>query len=152
MANATRTGGKCGATYIDRNFNKWMIDTFGRGYTSLPAKKRGPGSKLMEEFDRAKRRFDNKEDSPPIEIPIKMDVSRSIHYDDDENLVKLTRYVHIWSVHNPITHVIYRKEMRDLFDPVIDDIIALVGTQTEAARKKNQPIDVCLIGTLHFFC
>lgn len=51
------SGGKCGSTYIDRNFNRWMTDTFGTAFTSLPAKRRGPGSAFMKSFEAAKRAF-----------------------------------------------------------------------------------------------
>lgn len=50
-------GGKCGSTYIDRNFNEWMTATFGTAYTSIELRKRGPGSQMMQNFETAKMAF-----------------------------------------------------------------------------------------------
>ncbi|KAL1965072.1 hypothetical protein VTN77DRAFT_6132 [Rasamsonia byssochlamydoides] len=119
-------GGKCGSTHIDRNFNQWMIKTFGDAYLSLPVKRRGPGSRFMESFDSEKRNFRGANERRLIEVgPLNMDVPYSIHDDDDERMVKLNN-----------------KTMKSLFDPVIDNIIRLIETQVEAARKKNSQIDV----------
>ncbi|KAL1615733.1 hypothetical protein SLS54_008863 [Diplodia seriata] len=132
-------GGKCGSTYIDRNFNKWMAERFGRSYTSLPPKRRGPGSSFMRSFESAKKAFGSKllnmGDQKFIEIEniYMAGVYSSSHYDSDEGVVKLTWYV----LH----------EMKGFFDPVINDIIRLVSSQIDLAKKKNQHIDrIILVG------
>jgi len=50
-------GGKCGSTYVDRNFLEWMSTTFGDAFRNLPFAKRGPGSNLMKEFECIKKDF-----------------------------------------------------------------------------------------------
>jgi len=50
-------GGKCGSTFVDRNFLEWMSNTFGDAFRDLPFSKRGPGSNFMKEFERIKKDF-----------------------------------------------------------------------------------------------
>jgi hypothetical protein len=89
-------GGKCGSTYIDRNFNQWMIKTFGEAYTSLPLKRRGPGSEFMRSFEVAKRSFGSEEaQRAMLEIDhIHMDTFDCSFYDSDEGCVLLPWYDH----------------------------------------------------------
>ncbi|EZF96900.1 hypothetical protein H113_03002 [Trichophyton rubrum MR1459] len=124
-------GGKCGSTYIDRNFNQWMQETFGEEYTSVPMRLRGPGSRFMNSFESAKRNFGGPNDDRGVEVgPIRMDVGPSVHYDDDELVVKLSKY-----------------DMQRLFDPVVKEVIALVKSQVKAAEKKKKRIDrLILVG------
>ncbi|KAK2733112.1 hypothetical protein FQN57_002304 [Myotisia sp. PD_48] len=124
-------GGKCGSTYIDRNFNRWMTETFGDDFTSVPMRLRGPGSRFMNSFESAKRNFGGSNDDRGVEVgPIRMDAGASVHYDDDDLVVKLSKY-----------------DMQRLFDPVVDEVINLVGSQVDAAEKKNKKIDrLILVG------
>ena len=88
------TGAKCGATTIDRQFIKWMEKKFGTAYTSLSIKKRGPGSAFMQAFESQKRNFgDRDDDRDTYEIgPIAMNLDvESIKYDEDDNVVKVSR-------------------------------------------------------------
>ena len=83
-------GGKCGSTYIDRNFNEWMVNTFGRAFTNVPVKDRGPGSRFMDCFESCKKKFDSTEGQQSFEIwPIRMSV-QSPKYEEDEGSVVLT--------------------------------------------------------------
>ncbi|KAK2834840.1 hypothetical protein FQN49_006865 [Arthroderma sp. PD_2] len=124
-------GGKCGSTYIDRNFNQWMQDTFGEEYTSVPMRLRGPGSRFMNSFESAKRNFGGPNDDRGVEVgPIRMDIGPNVHYDDDELVVKLSKY-----------------DMQRLFDPVVKEVISLVKSQVKAAEKKKKRIDrLILVG------
>ncbi|KAF4536091.1 Heat shock protein HSP73 [Lasiodiplodia theobromae] len=128
-------GAKCGSTYIDRNFNTWMVNKFGEAYTSLSQKKRGAGSAFMRSFEAQKKTFGSKllgrGDQKYIEIDhIAMDVPSSSRYDSDEAVVNLT-----WH------------DMKSFFDPVIKDITRLVSTQAELAKKNLHQIDrVILVG------
>jgi hypothetical protein len=97
------TGGKCGATSIDRNFVRWMTQKFGTAYTSLDMKKRGPGSLFMNSFESEKRNFGSTGNDRALEIgPIEMEVPYSIFYDDDEQFVKLSRYVSTYTLLLPL--------------------------------------------------
>lgn len=48
-------GGKCGSTSIDRAFYAFMKREFGDAFTGLRYDLRGPGSLLMQEFEKEKR-------------------------------------------------------------------------------------------------
>ena len=50
-------GGKCGATYVDRNLHDLLTRRYGDAFSSLPISKRGPGSRFMDEFEGAKKDF-----------------------------------------------------------------------------------------------
>ena len=51
------SGGKCGATALDRNLHALLARRFRHHFTSLPISKRGPGSRMMRDFEVAKRSF-----------------------------------------------------------------------------------------------
>lgn len=57
MSNTDFSGGKCGATYVDRNLHDLLARRYGSSFTSLPISKRGPGSRFMSEFESAKKDF-----------------------------------------------------------------------------------------------
>lgn len=128
-------GGKVGSTYIDRNFNQWLINTFGNAYTSIPAKKRGPGSALMRSFETAKRTFsseaDDENDATIIEIEhLCMKAPSSSRFDEEEETLKLTY-----------------GEMREFFAPVLRDISRLMDEQVDHAKSLGNDIDrVILVG------
>lgn len=84
-------GGKCGSTYIDREFIKWMETKFGNAYTSLSWEKRGPASRLMKDFEGHKRDFGKSRDVRRVyELQVFMKkATDSTCYDEDEGIVKL---------------------------------------------------------------
>ncbi|KAK3362432.1 hypothetical protein B0T25DRAFT_575175 [Lasiosphaeria hispida] len=45
-------GGKCGSTYIDRNFLMLMARRFGQAFEDVPMKRKGPGSEFMKCFEK----------------------------------------------------------------------------------------------------
>ena len=61
-AHSLQLGGKCGSTYIDREFIKWMENKFGNAYTSLSLIKKGPASRFMKDFESHKRDFGKTKD------------------------------------------------------------------------------------------
>ena len=90
-------GAKCGSTYIDREFIKWMEQKFGNSYRKLSWDKKGPRSRFMKEFEGHKRDFGkhNLDDTLRYyEMPLLMkDVPESRHYDEESGLVKIYEYV-----------------------------------------------------------
>jgi hypothetical protein len=85
-------GGKCGATYIDRNLHELMSRRFGDLFNQLPPAKRGPGSQFMSSFELIKRDFGAKDDDRLKEVgPLKLNSSNPLHYDEDEGMVKLSK-------------------------------------------------------------
>jgi hypothetical protein len=85
------TGGKRGSTYIDRNLHTLLSRRFGAKYDDLPFAQKGPGSRLMTSFEKHKRDFGLNDNKDVREIgPIRLDVSDSEYFDEDERNVKLT--------------------------------------------------------------
>ncbi|KAK8161278.1 hsp70-like protein [Phyllosticta citrichinensis] len=128
-------GGKLGSTYIDRNFNQFMIDTYGDAYTQIAPKKRGPGSAMMRSFETAKRTFGSgshgRNEERLIEIEhVNMRAPSTWRFDEDEATLKITY-----------------QDMKSFFDPVVDDILRLITTQANHACKLGCIIDrVILVG------
>lgn len=51
-------GDKCGATFVNRNFRKWLADKLGEKVIArIPAEKLREGSRLAKEFEAAKMSF-----------------------------------------------------------------------------------------------
>lgn len=92
-------GGRIGSTYIDRQFHHWMSSMFGPDFDNLDPRRIGPNSKFMQEFERLKRNFGRGRTMKMIyEISLFMPkVKYSKHYDDDEGVVKITKYVDVLS-------------------------------------------------------
>lgn len=114
------SGGKCGSTYIDRQFHQWMSRKFGANFDRLKFEKKGPGSRFMKDFEVNKRDFGSSDDLDQVyEINLVMPgVSYSDHYDDDESVVKLTG-----------------RDMLGFFEPVVDKVISLLDKQMRLANK-----------------
>ncbi|EME80247.1 uncharacterized protein MYCFIDRAFT_189860 [Pseudocercospora fijiensis CIRAD86] len=128
----TGTGGKCGSTWIDRNFMIWMEQKFGTAYTDLSLETRGPTSRFMKDFEGFKRDF-GKSSNPtkryklPLSLP---GVPRSKHYDDTNSYV-----------------ILYNEDLKSMFDPVVAQIFDLLEQQCSIATKQPQskPIDLLLL-------
>ncbi|KAK4554470.1 hypothetical protein LTR86_008324 [Recurvomyces mirabilis] len=87
-------GAKCGATYVDRNLHKLMRQRFGQAFNEVDMKRKGPGSRFMNSWESVKRGFGSAGDSRVQEIgPLVMKgVNSSQYYDEDDSLVRLTRW------------------------------------------------------------
>lgn len=83
-------GGKCGSTFIDRQFHAWMIATFGSAFRRLSYEKTAPGSKFMKEFEGFKRDFEMDKDDEQYEIDLVLDAPDSRYYDESESMVRFT--------------------------------------------------------------
>ncbi|KAK3387751.1 hypothetical protein B0H63DRAFT_542149 [Podospora didyma] len=90
-------GGKCGSTYIDRNFLGLMSRRFGKAFGEVPLKRRGHGSQFMASFEKVKQAFGTAGHdafgNDCFEIhPINMQgYFNPDHYDEDEAAVILSR-------------------------------------------------------------
>ncbi|CZT22028.1 related to hsp70 protein [Ramularia collo-cygni] len=112
------TGGKCGSTYIDREFIKWMAGKFGPAYTNLSWEKRGPASRFMKDFEGFKRNFKTESSTRCCEAQLFMKgLGDSHYYDADESAVK-----------------IHYEDMKIMFDTVVNKIIALLKSQLDAVH------------------
>ncbi|KAK4108030.1 actin-like ATPase domain-containing protein [Canariomyces notabilis] len=125
-------GGKCGSTYIDRNFISLMTRRFESSFENVPSRRRGPGSEFMASFEKAKQSFGSSEndsyDIHPISMQGELDPE---HYDQDEAAVILTK-----------------QDMEGISDPVVQDILRLLGHQVEhISRTKGKRINtIVLVG------
>jgi hypothetical protein len=125
-------GGKCGSTYVDRNFHELMKKRFGESFTMLPPKRIAPRSEFMRQFESIKRDFRGTgHRDHPYTLTLFMNVEESEYYDEDDAQVKLTE-----------------NDLQSLFDPVIAKIIDLVNQQVREVRKDggNPITNLILVG------
>ncbi|RYO94325.1 hypothetical protein DL766_000602 [Monosporascus sp. MC13-8B] len=123
------SGGKCGSTYIDREFRKLLARRFGRAFEIEPEVFKSPKSRLMQEFEKAKRIFGST-DGDCFEISginLRGEFSEE-HYDSSEGAVLLSK-----------------KDMEDLFAPVLKDILRLLSDQYEKALRKGKRIGLIIL-------
>lgn len=111
---AVSQGGMCGSTYVDRAFWEWMEEKFGEASRNIQFEKKGPGSRLMKEFEAFKHRFAPKGQSEDeLEIHLYMPrVKSSNFYNAEEKIVLLNR-----------------ADMESFFTPVIETIVRLLDYQ-----------------------
>jgi len=69
-----------------------MQSRFGKAFNEIEMRRKGPGSRFMESWERIKRAFVEPEDQRIREVgPLRMkNVSSSQYYDEDESMVHLT--------------------------------------------------------------
>ncbi|KAF8853277.1 Hsp70 family protein-like protein [Acephala macrosclerotiorum] len=114
-------GGKCGSTYIDRNFHALLSERFGQAFDDLSYNHKGIGSAFMACFENVKCDFGLEPNQTMFEIDqLKMDVATSAYYQPDERTVVLSH-----------------EDMKGLFDPVIQEITSLVEDQVERAKNRR---------------
>ncbi|KXT06267.1 hypothetical protein AC578_9157 [Pseudocercospora eumusae] len=128
----TGTGGKCGSTWIDRNFMVWMEQKFGKAYTDLSLEIRGPTSCFMKDFEGFKRDF-GKSNNPAKRYKLRLSlrgVARSRNYDDRDSYV-----------------ILHNEDLKAMFDPVVAQILDLLEQQRSNATQQPQskPIDLILL-------
>ena len=85
-------GGKCGSTYIDREFRKLLARRFGRAFEMEPEVFKSPKSRLMQEFEKVKRNFGSTDDDcfEVSGINLRGEFSEE-HYDSSEGAVLLSK-------------------------------------------------------------
>lgn len=111
-------GGKCGSTYIDRNFHSLLSKRFGSAFDDLPFCQTGPGSRFMAAFEALKRDFGRNDEREVGEVgPLNLGISDCEYYDEEDRIVLLTY-----------------KDMQALFDPVVAEITNLIKQQVKAAK------------------
>ncbi|KAL2181474.1 uncharacterized protein P884DRAFT_281709 [Thermothelomyces heterothallicus CBS 202.75] len=123
-------GGKCGSTYIDRNFLRLMAERFGSAFEDVPLRRRGPGSEFMASFEKVKQSFGISENVSFEIYPIHMQGEfDEEHYDPEEAAVILSR-----------------GDMEHIFDPVVQDVLCLVDQQVEhIAHTKRKRINIVVL-------
>ncbi|CAG7995699.1 unnamed protein product [Penicillium salamii] len=124
------TGDKCGSTYIDREFYKWMSKRFGKAFDNMSPDKKRPGSRFMKDFESHKRDFgssSNLDQKLEIELVIPGAKDSDI-YDEDNSLVLVTN-----------------RTMESFFRPIVDKIKRLLRDQLEQLKKSNASIQTILL-------
>ncbi|OJJ42093.1 hypothetical protein ASPZODRAFT_126134 [Penicilliopsis zonata CBS 506.65] len=116
------TGGKCGSTYIDRNFHKWMSAKFGSSFDKMKFEKKGPGSHFMKDFEAEKRDFGvSGTMDKTFEIDLVMPgMTDSENYNSEDGVVMFTS-----------------ADMKSFFQPVTDEIKRLLKDQLRQLRHKS---------------
>lgn len=132
-------GAKCGASYVDRNFETLMVDRYGTHYTSLPANKRGQGSEFMKRFEDVRNDFSGTNHNSFNLQLVMRNLNESdpncIQYDPEDGEITLTS-----------------KDLQACFDPVVESIIGLVKQQKAAVAKENAPAIANLVLVGGFSC
>ncbi|KAM0425881.1 hypothetical protein ACHAPT_008819 [Fusarium lateritium] len=119
-------GGKCGGTFVDRNFHKLMERRFGKAFTSLEPELVGPGSQFMDQFEMAKRDFSAKQ---PKARPHRLNLfMESLEVTPELKKHYNERFGHVFVSH---------EDLRSSFDPVGDMIIDLVSDQVKRAKRET---------------
>ncbi|KAM3505005.1 hypothetical protein MY11210_008142 [Beauveria gryllotalpidicola] len=125
------SGGKCGSTYIDREFRKLLARRFGRAFEEAPEKAKGSKSTLMQQFERQKQEFSSYEvdafEIPGLNLPRNLSFPEE-YYDPDESAIKLSK-----------------QDMEDLFAPVLENILRLLTDQFERALSKGKRINLIVL-------
>ncbi|KAM3500197.1 hypothetical protein MY10362_006621 [Beauveria mimosiformis] len=134
---AVGIAGKCGATFVDRNFFKLMADRFGEAFTDLDPEQIGPGSTFMNQFEQRKKDFSHGNISRrahriPLFMPALKYTSRTeTFYEKRSSSILLTH-----------------GDLMDIFKPVVKKIIFLIEDQVYRTKEKGEtPIStIVLVG------
>ncbi|KAF7191493.1 Heat shock protein SSA4 [Pseudocercospora fuligena] len=125
------TGGKCGASSIDRSLQKLMSERFGAAWDDLPLRQRGPGSRFMNEWENVKRGFGEPgaEDEPEVYLVLEGDHDDKF-YDSDENTVRFTN-----------------DDLKGVFETTMEEVLNLIAKQKGSIEEGGKKLDrIALVG------
>ncbi|KAM3510631.1 hypothetical protein MY11210_005716 [Beauveria gryllotalpidicola] len=134
---AVGIAGKCGATFVDRNFFKLMAARFGEAFTDLDPEQIGPGSTFMNQFEQRKKDFSNGNiNRRAHRIPLLMP---ALNYTSKTETFYEKRSSSILLTH---------QDFKDIFNPVVKKILALIEDQVYRTREQGgTPIStIVLVG------
>lgn len=137
-SKCAQTAGKCGGTYVDRNFHRLLARRFGNAFTSLDTEQIGPGSAFMDRFEGVKKDFKGRSPSSrcayrfPLYMPLLNQTS------------ELKEFYEMRTSSVLLTH----NDFKLLFDPVISKILQLIHDQVSQVKQSPEPsIDtIVLVG------
>ncbi|KAK6543449.1 hypothetical protein TWF694_000196 [Orbilia ellipsospora] len=131
---AVGTGAKCGSSYVDEAFLKHLRRKIGPSFDDenvWTQKHIGKGSSLMKSFDSIKKSLgQTSNDIWFLELPV--------HVEDDENAGIMDNELELTL-----------QDLKDLFDPVVEETIKLVESQVNIVRATcgdNKLSTVFLVG------
>ncbi|KAF2163638.1 hypothetical protein M409DRAFT_25826 [Zasmidium cellare ATCC 36951] len=122
-------GAKCGSTSIDRELDKLLVRRFGSAWKSVKASRRG---NFLRRWEDVKKSFNGDTNGRPQRLgPVFMDgVPNSEFYDDEDGFVLLSG-----------------KDIKDVFDPTVEQVIGLVEQQRDMIRAQGKRLDrLVLVG------
>jgi hypothetical protein len=126
-----------------------MQKTFGKAYSGLDLKRRGPGSLFMESFEQVKKNFGHRDNEKAHfevnNIDMELDAYH-LKYDADEAAVKIPRCV-LPSMTCLVFNFSYRHEMIGFFEPAIRGLTHLLDDQVAqlANKSRGAKIDVRIL-------
>ncbi|KAM3433684.1 hypothetical protein MY4824_005810 [Beauveria thailandica] len=124
---AVGIAGKCGATFVDRNFFKLMADRFGEAFTDLDPEQIGPGSTFMNQFEQRKKDFSRGNVSRRAHrIPLFMP---AMNYTSETEKFYEKRSSSVLLTH---------EDLQNIFDPVVKKILALVRDQVDRTKELGE--------------
>ncbi|KAK8143159.1 hypothetical protein G3M48_007622 [Beauveria asiatica] len=124
---AVGIAGKCGATFVDRNFFKLMADRFGEAFTDLDPEQIGPGSTFMNQFEQRKKDFSRENVSRRAHrIPLFMP---AMNYTSETEQFYEKRSSSVLLTH---------EDLKNIFDPVVKKILALVKDQVDRTKELGE--------------
>ncbi|KAF3929591.1 hypothetical protein ABW19_dt0208497 [Dactylella cylindrospora] len=124
------SGGNCGSTFIDSHFQDLLVKRLGKKeLEAIPLAKRGPGSKLMNEFETVKRAYGSGTgNTKPRYLTLNVADNRAARIEDAELELR-------------------DDELRETFRPVIQEIIALLDGQISEVHKQGGRVKhILLVG------
>ncbi|KAK6353138.1 hypothetical protein TWF696_005128 [Orbilia brochopaga] len=124
------SGGNCGSTFIDSQFQELLKKRLGAELNAIPLNKRGPGSKLMNEFETVKRGYGSGEtpNTKPRYLTLNVPDNATAGIEDGE--FELTD-----------------DEIKETFRPILEEITALVNGQiTEVHKQGGNVKHILLVG------
>ncbi|VUC31051.1 unnamed protein product [Clonostachys rosea] len=132
---AVGAAGKCGGTFVDRNFFKLMVERFGEAFTSLGVDQIGPASAFMDQFELKKKDFSMKNPSRrPHRLVLPMPSLR------------LTPEIQKYYEKRSSSVLLRSEDFKILFDPVIDKIEQLVHDQaSEVEQREGSSISTMIL-------
>ncbi|KAH0564764.1 hypothetical protein GP486_001847 [Trichoglossum hirsutum] len=128
---AVGTGDKCGSTFINRDFRKWLREKLGpKTMELIPPEKLREGSRIIREFEAAKMSFSGDTMKAYLTIPreAKIDDDPSLGIEDGDMLIT-------------------DKDLRELFDPWVNKTLQLIDDQAAAVYATGASVKyVFLVG------
>ncbi|KAF4965671.1 hypothetical protein FSARC_6566 [Fusarium sarcochroum] len=114
------TGDKCGATFVNAEFLKWLKAWISpRTFNKIPRFETQYGSKLMNSFEMSMRGFGHEQDDEyTVQLP-----SKYCPQEDPELQIE------------DFSLTLNEDQMKQIFDPVVKRILDLVGGQIEAIQE-----------------
>ncbi|OAA77585.1 Hsp70 family protein [Akanthomyces lecanii RCEF 1005] len=119
--------GKCGATFVDRNFRQLMADRFGEAFTSLDSEMTGPGSAFMNQLEQRKKDFSCRN-------PSRRAYRLSLHIPKLKRNRATEKYYERRSSSVLLTH----EDLQQMFDPAVKKVLKLIANQVDQAAEVGE--------------